>query len=212
MLLRLPGALSPATLGRWRNALAGQRGGSLTLVEALPLTEVLPALATLKPLQAGLRQHLGAEIQLVASQCWVRRAQPAHQWHQDGALHFDFTTLDTRSGKPPADSLLAMCTCWLPLDDCGVDAPGLEWVQPSPDRLLMPAELRDEHLRSSFGAAAFSSPSLGAGELLLFGGALVHRTSWRASMTRQRTSIELRFIAAGPPPARLAQEHLQPIR
>ena len=212
MLLRLSGALQPATLERWRDVLARQQGGSLKLFEALPLTEVWPALAVLKPLRAGLRQHLGAEIQLVASQCWVRRAQPAHEWHQDGALHFDFMSLDAGSGKPPADALLRMCTCWLPLDECGVDAPGLEWLQPSPDRLLLPAELRDEHLRRSFSAAAFSSPSMGAGELLLFGGALVHRTSWRASMTRQRTSIELRFIAAGPPPARLAQESLQPIR
>jgi ectoine hydroxylase-related dioxygenase (phytanoyl-CoA dioxygenase family) len=207
MLLRLPGALPPATLARWSGALAGQPGGSLKLADALPLAEVLQALAPLEPLQAALRQHLGTKLQLVASQCWVRRAQPAHQWHQDGALHFDFN-----AGAASAAALLTMLTCWIALDDCGVDAPGLQWLQPSPGRLLLPDELRDESLRGCFDASAFMQPALGAGEALLFGGALVHRTYWQPTMTRPRTSIELRFIAAGPPPARLAQETLRPIR
>jgi hypothetical protein len=67
-------------------------------------------------------------------------------------------------------------------------------------------------LRGCFDASAFMHPALSAGEALLFGGALLHRTHWQPTMTRQRTSIELRFIAAGPPPDRLAREKMRPIR
>jgi ectoine hydroxylase-related dioxygenase (phytanoyl-CoA dioxygenase family) len=143
----------------------------------------------------------------------VRRARPPHHWHQDGALHFDFATLQ---GEAPADALLPMLTCWVPLDDCGVDAPGLEWLQPAPSSspvpLLRPAELSDAALRARFPASAFEHPALAAGDALLFDGALVHRTHALPTMTRSRTSIELRFVAGGPRPARLAAETLRPIR
>jgi len=141
-----------------------------------------------------LEQRLGPAPQVVTSQCWVRRAQPAHSWHQDGALHHDF--------KAPA-APLPMWTAWLPLVPCGVDAPGLAWLLPSLPRLLSPAELQQPF-------DAVQQPPLDAGELLLFDGGLLHRTHVTPAMTQPRTSIELRFIAAGAVPARLRGEMLQP--
>jgi ectoine hydroxylase-related dioxygenase (phytanoyl-CoA dioxygenase family) len=109
-----------------------------------------------------------------------------------------------------------MLTCWVPLDDCGVDAPGLEWLRPAPSAapvpLLRPAELTDAALRARFAASAFEHPALAAGEAVLFDGALVHRTHALPTMTRLRTSIELRFVAGGALPPRLAAETLRPIR
>jgi ectoine hydroxylase-related dioxygenase (phytanoyl-CoA dioxygenase family) len=202
----LPGTLPPQTVARWHAVLDRLPGASLKLATALPPDEVLQALAPLRP---RLLRGLGAGAQLLLSQCWVRRARPPHSWHQDGALHFDFTSLQ---GEPPADALLPMLTCWMPLDDCGVDAPGLEWLQPSPPHLLVPAELTDEALQARFPASAFQQPPLAAGDALVFDGALVHRTHVRPTMTRPRTSIELRFVAGGGVPPRLAQETLRPIR
>jgi hypothetical protein len=205
-LQRLPGLLPPVAVARWRGALATRPGGSLKLAEALPLHEVLHTLEALPGLVA---QRLGAAPRLLASQCWVRRAQPPHHWHQDGALHFDFLA---HGGPPPPDALLTMLTCWIPLDDCGADAPGLEWLPASPARLLQPQELGNAALRARFGASASEHPALAAGEALLFDGALLHRTHWRPTMTRPRTSIELRFVAANTLPQRLARETLLPIR
>jgi hypothetical protein len=73
VLLRLPGALPPATVAHWRAALASQPGGSLRLADALALDDVVQVLGSLAPLRAALRQHLGAAPRLLTSQCWVRR-------------------------------------------------------------------------------------------------------------------------------------------
>jgi len=190
-MLHLPALLPAATLLRWRATLDTQPGGSLKLAEALDIGEVLQALRPLRPL---VEQRLGAAPQVIVSQCWARRAMPAHSWHQDGALHHDFAT-----PAPP----LPMWTAWLPLVDCGVHAPGLEWLLPSLPRLLSPAELQQP-------LGAVQHPALGAGDLLLFDGGLLHRSHVTPAMTLPRTSIELRFIAAGPVPTRLRGETLRP--
>jgi hypothetical protein len=194
MLQRRPALLSTSWVRRWLARLDKQPGGSLQLAQTLDLDEVLAALRTLRP-------ELPRRPRVLTGQCWVRRAQPAHHWHQDGALHHDFFVQS--EGVP-----LPMWTVWIPLTPCGVDAPGLAWVDPSPDHLLAPAELSHERVLARFGAARLEHPALAAGEGLLFDGGLLHRSHVLPSMTRPRTSIELRFIGALVPAA-LADEPLR---
>ncbi len=199
-MLLLRGLLDVALATRWRTALAAQTAAAQRLAAFPDWPDLRLALRVLR---RPIEERLGAAPQRVASQCWVRRATPPHAWHQDGALHHDFLA---RPGGTP----LPMWTCWIALTDCGLDAPGLEWVAPSPRRLLAPAELSDEAVRRRFAAADFHRPALTAGDALLFDGSLLHRTHVTPSMRQQRTSVELRFIAAGAPPPRLAAETLAP--
>ncbi len=198
MLQRLPGLLPVATAARWRAALDTQPGGSQALAAVLDISALLQELQALR---GTVQQGLGAAPQLVVSQCWVRRAQPAHGWHQDGALHHDFIALG--GGVP-----LPMLTAWIALTRCGVDAPGLEWRLPSLPDLLLPAELGDDAVRRRFAPESFERPALDAGDGVLFDGGLLHRTHATPAMTRPRTSIELRFVGAGVVPERLRRETL----
>ncbi len=152
-----------------------------------------------------LRRRLGAHLACDLDQCWVRRqyaprnAPPphaAHSWHQDGALNFDFAA--HAGAALPADALLEMLTCWIALTACGVDAPGLEWVDAPIARLLAPSDLTEERVRASFAPATFQRPAMRAGDALLLRGDTLHRTHVTPAMTHDRTSIELRFFAAQP--------------
>jgi ectoine hydroxylase-related dioxygenase (phytanoyl-CoA dioxygenase family) len=127
-------------------------------------------------------------------QCWVRCQHPPgtrppgqfpHSWHQDGALGSSF-------GEAP---LRGLHTLWLPLVDCGDDAPSLEWLEVPPQRLLQPPELTDDALARRFGRAPRRHARLDAGDALGFGGELIHRTHVTAAMTRRRVSVECRFVA-----------------
>jgi hypothetical protein len=143
-------------------------------------------------------------------QCWVRRQyaprhaplhHAPHSWHQDGALNFDFVGC---AGKPlPADGLLEMLTCWIPLTPCGLDAPGLEFIGEPILRLLAPRELSPEAVAAHFPASVIERPVLNPGDALLLPGGTLHRTHVTPSMTRDRTSIELRFFRPQPLPERL---------
>jgi hypothetical protein len=44
---------------------------------------------------------------------------------------------------------------------------------------------------------------LAPGDALVFGGGVLHHTHVAPTMTRDRTSLELRFFPAGEPPSRL---------
>jgi ectoine hydroxylase-related dioxygenase (phytanoyl-CoA dioxygenase family) len=194
MLQRRPGLLPMALVHRWRARLDGQAGGSLKLAQALDLDEVLLALR-------ALRSELPGRPRVLTGQCWARRAQPPHHWHQDGALHHDFIARPT--GVP-----LPMWTLWIPLTPCGIDAPGLAWVQPSLDHLLAPDELSHDRVVARFGTPCIEHPALAAGEGLLFDGGLLHRSHVNPAMTRPRTSIELRFFIGDAVPEALAGEPL----
>ncbi len=157
---------------------------------------------------------LGQGVALLADQCWARRqfapgrypdGHAAHEWHQDGALHFDFI-------EPyPDDALLKMFTCWIALSPCGQDAPGLELMRdPLPD-LLSPAELDDQRIDARFGPAALWRPVCSPGDAILFSGGTLHRTHVTSNMQQDRTSIELRFVAAEAKLRRLTQERIVPI-
>lgn len=130
--------------------------------------------------------------------CWVRKKYaPRHAprvhrpntWHQDGGLEVRFT--------PDAGECLPMtrlATCWIPLESCGDDSPGLEFVRRRIDRLLHYTELDDAQLRDSFPPDAFWRPVLEAGDGLFFLNETLHRTHVHQEMTRDRLSVEYRFF------------------
>jgi len=207
----MPGLLSRECCAQWLGELAPQGNASLRLAElARPDAASVLARCVTPALRQRLHERLGPAPRCLLSQCWRRRQHPSrlrpagehpHSWHQDGALALDFLR-DTGAG------LLDMLVCWVPLVDCGVDAPGLQWWALPTPALLRPEELLHEALCRRYGTATLYAPALAAGEALLFDGTLLHRTFVHDAMTRSRTSIELRFLPAGPVPRRLQGELL----
>jgi hypothetical protein len=160
-------------------------------------------LESVSELPAICERMLDAPVFCDVDQCWVRRQyspgnypplHAPHSWHQDGALHFDFQACAGR--KPPPDAMLDMITCWIPLTPCGIDAPGLELIATGTEGLLIPAQLTDRCIRERFALEDFRRPAMQPGDILLFRGGVLHRTHVTPEMTRDRTSIELRFFAA----------------
>ena len=216
------GAVAAATAGRWLAAvepvyaaarrdpsMAGfDRYSSSLRLGSLPAIDVDAVLAEVfgSRIAAACRSSLGASIGCAVDHCWVRRQYPmqhrppghsAHRWHQDGALAFDFLRGD------PAAALLPMATCWIALTPCGSDAPGLEFCGGDGDALLPVAALADDAVARLHASRDNHRPILAAGDAVVFGPGVVHRTHVDAAMTRERTSIELRFLAAGRLPARM---------
>ena len=151
-------------------------------------------------------------------QAWVRRQyapgrypplHAPHAWHQDGALHHDFKAhAPAMSG---VNGLLPLLTCWLPLVHCGDDAPGLEFIAVPLDDLLRLDSLPDQSLRSAYAAEKFWKPSMQPGDVLLFRSGVIHRTHVTPAMQSDRTSIELRFVAANQVPPRLGRDRFVPL-
>jgi len=160
-----------------------------------------------------MRNEFGKQLACDLDQAWVRRqyapgryppGHAPHGWHQDGALGFDF--LSHRGGEFPLDALLSMVTCWIALGPCGADAPGLELVNHRLEGLLAPTDLTDACVRSRFRPEAFWRPVMEAGDALLFHGDILHRTHVTPAMTRDRTSVELRYFPAAAIPPRLKSD------
>lgn len=181
-------------------------------------TAALLAAAFGEALAALCRRDLGADVACLVDECWARRQYPlagypsghaAHSWHQDGALGFDFPAFTDR--PPPPDALLPMVTCWIALTPCGDDAPGLELAGPAHLDLLPLAALSEARVRASHEALDADRPVLAPGDAIVFGGGVLHRTHVTPSMTRARTSIELRFVAPGRVGARLPGRRLLPL-
>ncbi|WP_418315464.1 phytanoyl-CoA dioxygenase family protein [Piscinibacter sakaiensis] len=174
----------------------------------------LVALLWRDPLRAVVESMLGKPAALLADQCWGRCQYPpdrypqghsAHQWHQDGALHFDFNP------PYPADALLVMVTCWIALTRCGDDAPGLELMRHPLPRLLPPEELDAARIASSVAPENTVQPLFDLGDAVVFSGGTLHRTHVSSEMTRDRFSLELRFVAADEVHPRLRGERIVPL-
>ena len=218
----VPGAIAAATAARWLDAIepvyAAARPGpppagfdrysSSLRLGSLPSIDVDAVLAEVfrGRIAEACRRGLGTSIGCAVDHCWVRRQYPllhyppghaAHRWHQDGALAFDFLRGD------PAAALLPMATCWIALTPCGDDAPGLEFCGDDGGTLLPISALADDAIARLPDRSARSRPVLAAGDAVIFGPGLVHRTHVHAGMTRERTSIELRFLTAERLPARM---------
>lgn len=108
--------------------------------------------------------------------------------------------------------MLNMVTCWIALDPCGKDAPGLEIVVEKVDSVIPPIELRNEAVQTRFAIDKFWRPILGAGDALLFRGNYLHRTHVAPSMTKDRTSVELRFFIKSKIPQRIKSDRFIELR
>jgi len=157
-----------------------------------------------------LKETLGHTVAVDLDQSWVRRQyapgrypplHAPHQWHQDGALGFNFLSVPPEARS--AQGLLEIITIWIALGPCGLDAPGLELVLQPIQELVRPELLADGHLRTAFAPELFWTPALATGDALLFSGDILHRTHVTSGMSRDRTSIELRCFAAERLPSRL---------
>ncbi len=178
---------------------------------------ILQAIAA-SPVRDLMERTLAGPPLCDLDQSWVRRQyapgrypplHAPHAWHQDGALGYDFR--DQSPTAPNQNSLLRMLTCWLPLVPCGDYAPGLEFVTVLYDNLLMPNALTDQSIRSTYAAEQFWKPLMQPGDIVLFQGGVLHRTHVTPAMQSDRTSIELRFVAANRIPPRLAQDRFLPL-
>ena len=95
---------------------------------------------------------------------------------------------------------------WVPLDTCGVTAPGLEVIRIHCSGLLEPsgdaaARIPVERVRldelavlKRFGREALWHPALLPGDALIFPGTTIHRSYVTAEMTERRLSVELRLV------------------
>lgn len=110
-------------------------------------------------------------------------------WHQDGALGVRFPA-ESGSQLPMTELL----TCWIPLDACGRDSPGLEFVRGRQEGLLHFTELDDSVLRRRFNDEDFWAPELEFGDGLIFLNSVLHRTYARPEMGQNRLSIEYRIF------------------
>jgi hypothetical protein len=97
---------------------------------------------------------------------------------------------------------LMLANVWTPLVNCGIDAPGLEVVARR-IREIAPTltasnsypelEIAESVVLERFGADALWAPAMACGDVLVMLGTTIHRTYWIRGVTRQRTSLELRF-------------------
>lgn len=226
----LPGLLEPSLVARCLDALerryadpetrdsdAFSVASSSFRLGSVPELRVVDLVAQLfaGPVAALCRRELGTGIALIVDECWARRQYPlkayptghaAHSWHQDGALGLDFLAVGDTGATSAA--LLPMVTCWIALTPCGDDAPGLELAGPGRRDLLPPDALAECRIRTAHRAEDCDRPVLAAGDALVFTGGLLHRTHVTRTMTRARTSIEMRFVATDRLDDRLRGRHL----
>jgi hypothetical protein len=128
---------------------------------------------------------------------WVRKKFAPQQapgyhaqgWHQDGALGIQFPQ---QAGQmTPMTELL---TCWIPMQACGVESPGLEFVRGPQQGLLHFTELDDTALRKRFAPQEFWAPELEFGDGLVLLNRVLHRTYTRPEMQHNRLSVEYRIF------------------
>ncbi len=187
---------------------------SFNVQAVLAMSSLRSLCAAVAPtLKAWIANGLSAQVACDLDRSWIRRQyspnrypplHAPHGWHQDGALGFAFSSYP--DGGYPSDALLSMVTCWIALDACGVEAPGLELMTERLTELLPPSELADDRVRRRFSADHVWRPAMQAGDALLFQGDVLHRTHVTPAMMRDRTSIELRFFAAENIPTRLKED------
>ena len=144
-------------------------------------------------------EAMGCEWTCNLEQSWLRKKfaplqAPSpeyhpHSWHQDGALGVGFPL---EAG--PVIPMTQLLTCWIPLNPCGRDSPGLEFVRCRQPALLHFTELDDSALRRRFPPQEFWAPDLELGDGLVFLNSILHRTYATPDMRNNRLSVEYRIF------------------
>lgn len=113
----------------------------------------------------------------------------SYTFHQDASYH---------SRDPSSHAGL---TTWIPLTDCGVDAPGLqlyprslEEVLPVPDGVQLPYLFCDTQTVLERYGDRLWAPQMSAGDVLIFNHFVVHRTYFAEGMIRERQSVDFRVL------------------
>lgn len=188
--------------------LLGERWGFNRFSHSVPLTALTDFGCDSEELTAPLSPHglasffsevIGREWNCNLKQSWVRKKfAPAHTpareyhlqgWHQDGALGVEFP-----HEAGPVLPMTELLTCWIPLDACGIDSPGLEFVRARQQCLLHFTELDDATLRRRFVPQQFWAPELEFGDGLVFLNSVLHRTYVNETMRHDRLSVEYRIF------------------
>ncbi len=144
-------------------------------------------------------EHSWLRKKFAPSQAPTRAYHP-QDWHQDGALGVRFPEQPFLAESGPGLLMTELLTCWIPLNACGTDSPGLEFIHRPQPSLLHFNELNDSALRQRFSSQLFWAPKLEFGDGLVFLNSVLHRTHTHAQMTRNRLSIEYRIFATLPTP------------
>lgn len=200
-----PGAPHPGIAGRSWVGL----GGGLLAADSPPLMQEMLDLFERIGLRRVIGEFLDEPATVSVEKCTLRKADPGPPggWHQDGSFMGDTRALNV----------------WVALSDCGVDAPGLDFVPSRIDDLLDTGGEGSgaEHLErpegeevsvktvligtktveDAAGELGVVRPSFSAGDVMLFDDRFLHRTGADPEMPNPRLAIESWFFgASGFPP------------
>jgi hypothetical protein len=112
---------------------------------------------------------------------------PSVVWHQD-----EYFAL---ASSPPGTPKPQLCfTAWVPLVDCGKDAPGLSVVLGSDEPIVFgtPRHGWLPYIYWRYGLRSIWRPEMNVGDVLLFTSRTIHGSNVKRGMTRARYSLEFR--------------------
>jgi len=138
------------------------------------------------------RTYLGKEP-VPHDDSYVRSQPPTH-----ADSHLPFHQDQTIVGSK-------LVNIWIPLAECGRDAPGLEVVVGSGGQLMQPANpesggiversrLDEKTVLANYPAKAIWHPLFSVGDVIIFTGDTIHRTYVAPGMARSRASIDMRLV------------------
>jgi Phytanoyl-CoA dioxygenase (PhyH) len=179
-------------------------GGGLLAADSPPLMQEMLDLFDRVGLRRVIAEYLDEPITLSVQKSTLRRADPGPPggWHQDGSF----------MGRTRALNV------WVALSDCGVDAPGLDFVPRRIDEIVdtggegsgaehleRPAEDRvspktvlvaPQTAEDAAGELGVLRPRFLPGDVMLFDDLFLHRTGSEADMPNSRYAIESWFFGA----------------
>lgn len=163
------------------------------------------------PLLPLYRQIFNSEIALPVRSCVIRRQAvnlhtPPVPYHQDQGFYPQFTGIEDGNTH-------IIINAWIPLDDCGKDAPGLEVYPQKLDTLIRTIkpeknqktgiydyiEIDESNVAQHVDAARLWKPEYKVGDVMLMTNHTLHRTHMADSMTKSRTSVEIRSTSTAFP-------------